>query len=77
MDKIKGSENVANVNQVLAAMQPMCIYRPKDLSEITSLSQNEVRRILRGLAKGMIVETIETGEYGRKILYQTKQEKLF
>jgi len=73
----KGEENVANVNQVLTAMQPMCIYRPCDLSNITNLSPNEVRRILRGLARGMVVETIETGEYGRKTLYQTKQKALF
>jgi hypothetical protein len=68
---------VANVNRVLTAMQPMCIYRPCDLSEVTHLATDECRRILKKLTNGMIVESIETGEYGRKILYQTKQERLF
>jgi hypothetical protein len=74
MEKIKGDE-MENINRVLTAMQPMCIYRPKDLD--IDLSVDECRRILKKLAKGMVVEVIETGEYGRKFLYQTKQERLF
>lgn len=70
-------ESVGNVNKVLSAMQPMCIYRPCDLTELTRLTKDEVRRCLKALARGMMVDVIETSEYRRKAMYQTKQEKLF
>ncbi len=66
-----------NVNKVLMLMEPDCIYRPCDLTEDTDLSTDEVRRCLKILFKGMMVEVIETGEYRRKALYQTNQKKLF
>jgi hypothetical protein len=66
-----------NTNRVLTAMQPCCIYRPCDLVDDTNLTVDAVRDSLKRLARGMIVEEIKTGEYRRKSLYQTKQEKLF
>jgi len=65
-----------NINKVLTAMEPACIYRPCDLVGVAGLSLDEIRRILKKLANGMIVETIKTGEYRRKVLYQSKQRKL-
>jgi len=77
MDKIKGDVNMDNVNRVLAAMKPMCIYRPCDLVDDANLPRQEINRVLKRLARGMMVDVIETGEHRRKTLYQTKQEKLF
>jgi len=68
---------VGNVNKVLTAMQPMCIYRYCDLAMDADLSTDEVRRVLKALARGMMVEVIETDEYRRKAMYQTKQRPLF
>jgi len=68
---------VDNTNKVLTAMNSGCIYRPCDLTEQTGLSVDEIRRCLKILARGMIVETTETNEYKRKSLYQSKQEALF
>lgn len=78
MGKTKaGEKDMGNVSKVLACMHPLCIYRPSDLSQVSGLPTEEVRRVLNHLCNGMIVEATITNEYGRKVLYQTKQEMLF
>jgi len=74
---MQGEKDVGNINRILTAMEPDCIYRPCDLSEIAGFSLDETRRLLKKLAAGMMVETIKTDEFKRKTLYQTKQRPLF
>jgi len=66
-------DNMANVFE---NMQPMCVYRARDLVVDTGLCINEVRRNLKKLVAGIVVDVV-SGERKINILFQTKQERLF
>lgn len=65
-----------NMTTVFRSMQSMCVYRARDLVDDTGLSINEVRRNLKRLVNGMVVEVVSK-KRKINILYQSKQKQLF
>ena len=63
--------------KILSSMKVGCVYRVCDLAALNNEPDDEIRRVMKLLHKGDLVEEIKTNEYRRKRLYKTKQQDLF
>jgi DNA-binding MarR family transcriptional regulator len=59
---------------VFTNLDPRTYYRPRDVSEALSLHPSTASSALRELAGGGLVERIADG---RRVIYISKQKKLF